>query len=94
MFRALKQSFSTQLKLLNSLKRLAKTKIPKKAMDTLLEFCFLPLPLFVARISADNKDDTSPSNNLALFTHSANAGANLHTTARGGLPTTPLTRSG
>jgi len=43
----------------------------------------LPLPLFVARISANNENNASASNNLAFLTDAANAGANLHTQVRG-----------
>lgn len=43
-----------------------------------------PLPLLMAGIGADDEYDAAATDNLALFTHATDAGANLHTGARGG----------
>ena len=37
-----------------------------------------PLPLLVAGIRADHEDDAAAPDDLALLTHPADAGANLH----------------
>jgi hypothetical protein len=42
-----------------------------------------PLPLLVTGIGAHDEYDASTPHDLALFTHATNAGANLHTQARG-----------
>jgi hypothetical protein len=42
----------------------------------------LPLPLLVARIGADDEHDAPPLDDLALFTHATNAGADLHVQTR------------
>jgi len=37
-----------------------------------------PLPLLVTGIGADHEDDAAAPDDLALLTHAADAGANLH----------------
>jgi len=42
-----------------------------------------PLPLFVARILAHDKDDAAAADDLALVADATDAGANLHACVRG-----------
>jgi len=42
-----------------------------------------PLPLLMPGVLADNDHHATTADNLALITHTADAGANLHGRARG-----------